>query len=161
MEIEMKIKGLVIDPISKMPIVVLEDSSSERILPIWIGTSEANAIALTIEGIITPRPMTHDLLKNIFNGLEISVDRIVVNDIRKDTFYASIHCRHMDREIVIDSRPSDAIALALRMASPIFVEEEVVTKARGMKIDDSLESSENLRRWFEALKPEEFGKYKM
>jgi bifunctional DNase/RNase len=161
MEIEMKIKGLIVDPISKMPIVVLEDAASERVLPIWIGTYEANAIALTIERITTPRPMTHDLLRNVFNGLEISVDRIVVTDVRNNTFYAAIHCRHQDREIVIDSRPSDAIALALRMSSPIYVEEEVVHKARGMKLEENLESSENLRRWFEALTPEEFGKYKM
>jgi bifunctional DNase/RNase len=161
MEIEMKIKGLMVDPISKMPIVVLQDEASERILPIWIGTYEANAIALTIERITTPRPMTHDLLRNVFHGLEITVDRIVVTDVRNNTFYAAIHCRHMDREVVIDSRPSDAIALALRMASPIFVEEEVVDKARGLKLDESLESSENLRKWFESLKLEEFGKYKM
>jgi bifunctional DNase/RNase len=161
MEIEMKIKGLVVDPISKMPIVVLEDAASERILPIWIGAYEANAIALTIERITTPRPMTHDLLRNVFQGLEISVDRIVVTDVRNNTFYAAIHCRHMDREVVIDSRPSDAIALALRMASPIFVEEQVVDKARSIKLDESLERSENLRKWFESLKPEEFGKYKM
>ncbi len=161
MEIEMKLKGLVVDPISKMPIVLLEDAAGGRILPIWIGTYEANAIALTIERVTTPRPMTHDLLRNVFNGLDIAVDRIVVTDVRNNTFYAAIHCRHLDREVVIDSRPSDAIALALRMASPIFVEEEVVHKAHGMKLEDSLESSENLRKWFEALSPEEFGKYKM
>ena len=161
MEIEMKIKGLVIDPISKMPIVVLEDPSGERILPIWIGTHEANAIALTIERITTPRPMTHDLLRNIFHGLAVSVDRVVVNDVRNNTFYAAIHCRHLDRELVIDSRPSDAIALALRMASPIFVEEDVVHRARGLKLDESLEGSEKLRKWLETLTPEEFGKYKM
>ena len=161
MEIEMKLKGLVVDPISKMPIVLLEDAAGGRILPIWIGTYEANAIALTIERVTTPRPMTHDLLRNVFNGLDIAVDRIVVTDVRNNTFYAAIHCRHLDREVVIDSRPSDAIALALRMASPIFVDEEVVHKAHGMKLEDSLESSENLRKWFEALSPEEFGKYKM
>ena len=161
MEIEMKLKGLVVDPISKMPIVLLEDASGGRILPIWIGTYEANAIALTIERVTTPRPMTHDLLRNVFNGLDIAVDRIVVTDVRNNTFYAAIHCRHLDREVVIDSRPSDAIALALRMASPIFVDEEVVHKAHGMKLEDSLEGSENLRKWFEALSPEEFGKYKM
>jgi len=161
MEIEMKLKGLVVDPISKMPIVLLEDAAGGRILPIWIGTYEANAIALTIERVTTPRPMTHDLLRNVFNGLDIAVDRIVVTDVRNNTFFAAIHCRHMDREVVIDSRPSDAIALALRMASPIFVDEEVVHKAHGMKLEDSLESSENLRKWFEALSPEEFGKYKM
>jgi len=161
MEIEMKIKGLVVDPISKMPIIVLEDLNSEHILPIWIGVFEANAIALTIENIVTPRPMTHDLIKNLLDRFNIIVDRIVVNDVRNNTFYASIHCRHQSREIVIDSRPSDAIALALRMNSPIFVEDEVVKRAHGLKLDENLENSENLRKWLETLKPEDFGKYKM
>jgi bifunctional DNase/RNase len=161
MEIEMKIKGLVVDPISKMPIVVLEDSHSERILPIWIGVFEANAIALTIENVPTPRPMTHDLLKNFLEKLDISIEKIVVNDVRNNTFYALIHCLHDATRIVIDSRPSDAIALALRMSSPIFVEDEVVRKAHGLKLDENLEGSEKLRKWLEGLTPEEFGKYKM
>jgi bifunctional DNase/RNase len=161
MEIEMKIKGLVVDPVSKMPIVVLEDARNERILPIWIGVFEANAIALTIENVPTPRPMTHDLLKNVFLRLEISVDRVVVTDVRNNTFYAAIHCRSREGELVIDSRPSDAIALALRMKSPIFVEDEVVRKASGFKLEENLESSENLRKWLETLRPEDFGKYKM
>jgi uncharacterized protein len=161
MAIEMKIKGLVLDPISRMPIVVLEDSGSDRILPIWIGNYEANAIALCMERITTPRPMTHDLLRNVFHGLDIAIERVVVTDVRDNTFYAAIHCRHLDRELIIDSRPSDAIALALRMSSPIYVEEEVVHKARGLKVDESLEGSESIRKWLETLKPEEFGKYKM
>jgi bifunctional DNase/RNase len=161
MEIEMKIKGLVIDPISKMPIVVLEDMQSEQILPIWIGVFEANAIALTIENIPTPRPMTHDLLKNFLMNFEITVERIVVTDVRNNTFYAAIHCRQRDNEIVLDSRPSDAIALALRMNCPIFVEDDVVKRAHGLKLDENLEQSENLRKWLETLKPEDFGKYKM
>lgn len=161
MEIEMKIKGLVVDPISKMPIVVLEDTRSERILPIWIGVFEANAIALTIENVPTPRPMTHDLLRNFLEKLDISIEKIVVNDVRNNTFYALIHCRHDDHRIVIDSRPSDAIALALRMSSPIFVEDEVVRKAHGLKFDDNVEGSEKLRKWLEGLGPDDFGKYKM
>ena len=161
MEIEMKIKGLVVDPISKMPIVVLEDSHSERILPIWIGVFEANAIALSIENVPTPRPMTHDLLKNVLEKLDISIEKIVVNDVRNNTFYALIHFLHDATRIVIDSRPSDAIALALRMSSPIFVEDEVVRKAHGLKLDENLEGSEKLRKWLEGLTPEEFGKYKM
>ncbi|MBM3293574.1 MAG: bifunctional nuclease family protein [Candidatus Aminicenantes bacterium] len=161
MEIEMKIKGLVIDPISKMPIVVLEEPAGDRILPIWIGVFEANAIALTIENIPTPRPMTHDLIRNVLSRLNIGVDRIVVTDVKNNTFYASIHCRHEGREMVIDSRPSDAIALALRMRSPIYVEEEVVRRAHGLKLDENLEGSENLRKWLETLRPEDFGKYRM
>ena len=161
MEIEMKIKGLVVDPISKMPIVVLEDPRTDRILPIWIGVFEANAIALTIENIPTPRPMTHDLLKSVLDKLDVAVEKIVVNDVRNNTFYAIIHCRCKDRPVLIDSRPSDAIALALRMNSPIFVEDEVVTRAQSLKFDENLEDSEKLRQWLENLKPEDFGKYKM
>jgi len=161
MEKEMKIKGLVVDPISKMPIVVLEDPQSDEILPIWIGVFEANAIALTIENIPTPRPMTHDLLKNFLDKLDIAIEKIVVNDVRNNTFYALIHCRHNNQPIVIDSRPSDAIAIALRMSSPIYVEDEVVRKAHGMKFDENLDSSERLRKWLESLSPDDFGKYKM
>ncbi len=161
MEIEMKIKGLVVDPISKMPIVVLESSHSEQILPIWIGVFEANAIALTIENIPTPRPMTHDLLKSFLDKLDIAIEKVVVNDVRNNTFYALIHCRRDDDRIVIDSRPSDAIALALRMSSPIYVEEEVVRKAHGLKFEESLEGSEKLKKWLDGLESEDFGKYKM
>ncbi|MFO7732169.1 MAG: bifunctional nuclease family protein [Candidatus Aminicenantes bacterium] len=161
MEIEMKVKGLVVDPISKMPIVVLENPRDERILPIWIGVFEANAIALTIENVPTPRPMTHDLLKSFLDKLEIAIEKIVVNDVRNNTFYALIHCRRAGQEMVVDSRPSDAIALALRMSSPIFVEEEVVRKANGLKFDEGGESSERLLKWIETLGPEDFGRYKM
>lgn len=161
MEIEMKIKGLVVDPISKMPIVVLEDLNSERILPIWIGVFEANAIALKIEDISTPRPMTHDLVKNFLDKLNISVEKVVVNDVRDNTFYALIYCRFNNQVITIDSRPSDAIALSLRVEAPIFVEEDVVKKAHSLKFDENLEGSEKLKKWLENLKPENFGKYKM
>jgi bifunctional DNase/RNase len=161
MEIEMKIKGLVVDPISKMPIVVLEDLNSEKILPIWIGVFEANAIALKIENISTPRPMTHDLIKNFLEKLDISIEKIVVNDVRDNTFYAMIHCRYKEQAIAIDSRPSDAIALSLRVNAPIFVEDEVVKKAHSLKFDENLEDSEKLKKWLENLKPENFGKYKM
>ncbi|MCJ7579943.1 MAG: bifunctional nuclease family protein [Candidatus Aminicenantes bacterium] len=161
MEIEMRIKGLVVDPISKMPIVVLEDIKNERMLPIWIGVFEANAIALRIENIATPRPMTHDLLKNLLDKLDIKVEKIVVNDVRDNTFYALIHCRYKDQIITIDSRPSDAIALVLRTDAPIFVEESVVEKAHSMKIDENLEDSEKLKKWLENLQPDDFGKYKM
>ncbi|HVP89786.1 MAG TPA: bifunctional nuclease family protein [Terriglobales bacterium] len=161
MEIEMKVKGLVVDPISKMPIVVLEDPQNEKILPIWIGVFEANAIALTIENVPTPRPMTHDLLKNFLEKLGIAIEKIVVNDVRNNTFYALIHCRQDDRVLIIDSRPSDAIALALRVSSPIFVEDDVVRKAHSLKFEDNMDASEKLRKWLEGLSPDDFGKYKM
>ena len=161
MAIEMRIKGLVIDPLSKMPIVVLEDLSRERVLPIWIGVFEANAIALTIENIPTPRPMTHDLITAFLTKLNIAVERIVVTDVRNNTFYATIHCRRGADSVVIDSRPSDAIALALRTRSPIYVEDDVVRKAHGLKSDDRPEGAGNLRKWLETLAPEDLGKYKM
>ncbi len=161
MEIAMKIKGLVVDPVSKMPIVVLEDPQTDRILPIWIGVFEANAIALTIENIPTPRPMTHDLLKSFLEKLEVAVEKIVVNDVRNNTFYAMIHLRYRDQPVVIDSRPSDAIALALRVNSPIFVEDNVVQKAQSVKFDENSEDPEKLMSWLENLKAEDFGKYKM
>lgn len=157
----MKIKGLVIDPISKMPIVVLEDPQKERMLPIWIGVFEANAISLKLENIATPRPMTHDLVQNLLNNLDTHVEKIVVSDIKDNTFYATIYCRHNGEIIPIDSRPSDAIALSLRTGSPIFVEDEVIEKAQSLKFDENLEDSEKLKSWLENLKPEDFGKYKM
>jgi len=161
MDIEMKVRGLVVDPMSKMPIVLLEDASSERVLPIWIGVFEANAIALVMENIDTPRPMTHDLFKNMLDKAGIVINKIVVNDVQNNTFYALIHCQHEGRKIVIDSRPSDAIALALRMKSPIYVRDEVVKLSHSLKLDENLENSEKLMKWLESLRPEDLGKYKM
>jgi uncharacterized protein len=161
MPIEMRIKGLVVDPLSKMPIIVLEDLGSERVLPIWIGVFEANAIALTMEKVPTPRPMTHDLMKNLLSRLDICVERIVVTDVRNNTFYAAIHCRRGDDAVIFDSRPSDAIALALRTGSPIFVEDDVVRKSHGLKGDETPDSLENMRKWLESISPDVLGKYKM
>ena len=161
MPIEMRIKGLVVDPLSKMPIIVLEDLRSERVLPIWIGVFEANAIALTMENVPTPRPMTHDLMKNLLSRLGIAVERIVVTDVRNNTFYAAIHCRSGDDAVVFDSRPSDAIALALRTGSPIFVEDDVVRKSHGLKSDEAPDTLENMRKWLESISPDVLGKYKM
>ena len=134
MEIEMTIKGLMIDPITNMPIVILKDKEGDRVLPIWVGIFEANAIALQIENITTPRPMTHDLLKNVLNDLDAHVQRIVVSELRDNTFYAMIYINRNDSILAVDSRPSDAIALALRTKSPIFVEESVVESAKGMDL---------------------------
>jgi len=161
MEIEMRIKGLVIDPISKMPIVVLEEMEGDRMLPIWIGVFEANAISLKMENIATPRPMTHDLFKNFFQQFCAEIQKIVVTDVKDNTFYANIHCRSDNRDFIIDSRPSDAIALSLRLEAPIFVNEEVIQKAHSLKFDENLEDSEKLQKWLENLQPEDFGKYKM
>jgi bifunctional DNase/RNase len=160
-EVEMKIKGLMIDPISNMPIIILRDPKTSAVLPIWVGIFEANAIALQIEKIATPRPMTHDLLKNILTGMQASVEKIVITELKDNTFYALVYLRHGDRQLSIDSRPSDAIALALRTESPIFVESEVIEKAKNTELTKDAGESERIRKWLENLDPEELGKYEM
>jgi bifunctional DNase/RNase len=161
MEIEMTIKGLMVDPITNMPIIVLRDLQGNKILPIWVGVFEANAIALQIENVQTPRPMTHDLLRSTIELLDGQVERIVVSDLRDNTFYAVIHLRCRDRAVSVDARPSDAIALALRVKARIFVEESVIDSAQAL--DDSHDSSDlgRLQRWLEGLSEQELGKYKM
>jgi uncharacterized protein len=161
MLIEMSIKGLMVDPITNMPIVILKDKLGERVLSIWVGIFEANAIALQIENVSTPRPMTHDLLRNIITDLDGSVDRVVVSDLKDNTFFAIIHLNVRGERIAVDARPSDAIALALRTRSPILVEESVIDNAK--TVDFTAEPGDNarLQKWLESLDPEELGKYKM
>jgi bifunctional DNase/RNase len=161
MFVEMTVKGLTLDPLTNMPIVILKDMDDKRVLPIWIGLFEANAIALELEKIPTPRPMTHDLIKDIIAGLNATVTKIVVNDLRNNTFYAVIHLSLNGSNIVIDSRPSDAIALALRIGAPIYVSAEVVNKARSIDMTQESEDTDQLKEWLENLKPEDFGKYQM
>jgi uncharacterized protein len=160
MEVEMKIRGLMMDPVTNMPIVILKDSG-DTVLPIWVGIYEANAIALEIEKVSTPRPMTHDLIKNVLTGLDTLVHKVVVTELREDTFYAVIWLEREGHIISIDSRPSDALALALRVDCPIFVEEEVLkSSAKATNASDRL-SGEELRKWLEGLNDEDFGRYKM
>ncbi len=162
MWLEMKVRGLALDPVSNMPIIILRDEEEKRSLPIWVGLFEANAIALELEKISTPRPMTHDLIKNILESLEAKVEKIVVNDLRDNTFFALIHLRLGEEEITVDSRPSDAIALALRVGAPIFVDEDVVRRAKSVEVaPKESDDQEKLKEWLENLKPEDFGKYKM
>jgi bifunctional DNase/RNase len=161
MQIEMTIKGLMIDPITNMPIIILRDQDGQRVLPIWVGVFEANAIALQIENVQTPRPMTHDLLKNVIDDLRARVDRIVVCELKENTFYARIHMSVNGRELEIDARPSDAIALALRTHSPIFVEESVIQSARSVESSKENMDLGRLQKWLEGLSDEELGKYKM
>lgn len=161
MHVEMRIKGLMLDPVTNMPIIILSDLEGQRILPIWVGFFEANAIALQMENVATPRPMTHDLLKNIIHGLNATVKKIVVNNLSDNTFYALIFLEANGETLAIDSRPSDAIALALRMKSPIFVDEEVIKKAKNIEGSHDLTDGETLQKWLENLRPEELGKYKM
>lgn len=158
-EIAMTIKGLMLDPISNSPIVVLKDDEDRVFLPIWVGIFEANAIALQLESIETPRPMTHDLLRNLIGHLNVTVTKIVINDLRDSTFYAQIHMTSEGANLELDARPSDAIALALRTGSPIYVEQDVLDQAQTISPDET--SEERLRKWFEDLNPEELGKYKM
>jgi bifunctional DNase/RNase len=161
MEVEMKIRGLMMDPVTNMPIVILKDANSDTVLPIWVGIYEANAIALEIEKVTTPRPMTHDLLKNFLIGLEATVQRVVVTELREDTFFAVIWLDRSGEIISIDSRPSDALALALRMDCPIYVEEEVLkTSKLATSVSDRVTSDE-LRKYLENLGEDDLGRYKM
>src|SRR5262245_23895508 len=134
MFLEMKVRGLALDPLSNMPIIILKDEEDKRSLPIWVGIFEANAIALELEKIATPRPMTHDLIKNILESVQARVMKVVVTDLKENTFYAVLHLQLGGREFQVDSRPSDAIALALRVAAPIYVDEDVVRKAKTLEV---------------------------
>ncbi len=161
MAIEMSIKGLMLDPVTNVPIVVLQDKDGQRVLPIWVGVFEANAIAVQIENQTPPRPMTHDLLRNIIEDLKASVDRVVVTELRESTFYALIHLNVRGEPVAVDARPSDAIALALRTHAPIFVEESVIEQARTTDASPDRLDSDRLQKWLESLDPEDLGKYKM
>ncbi|MCS7042387.1 MAG: bifunctional nuclease family protein [Bryobacteraceae bacterium] len=161
MEIEMKIRGLMMDPVTNMPIVILKDLAGTQILPIWVGIYEANAIALEIEKVATPRPMTHDLIKNLLLGLETGVQKVVVSELKDDTFYAVIWLERNGELISIDSRPSDALALALRVDCPIYVEEEVLRSSKSAASMAEKSGNEELKRWLEGLNDEDFGRYKM
>lgn len=161
MQIEMVIKGLMVDPVTNMPIIVLRDRDGDRVLPIWVGVFEANAIALQIENIATPRPMTHDLLRNVIDDLNAEVRRVVVSDLRENTFYALIYLAVGEEEVAVDARPSDAIALALRTRAPILVEDHVIDHAKGLEFSPDRGDTERLQRWLESLDPEDLGKYKM
>ena len=156
----MRIRGLMMDPITNMPIVILKEAAGSAILPIWVGVSEANAIALEIEKVVTPRPMTHDLLKNVLIGLESHVEKVVVTGIQDDTFYAVIWVERDGNLISIDSRPSDALALALRIDCPILVEDEVLRNSKSPGNNPERITNEDLKRWLD-MNDEDLGKYKM
>ncbi|MEO8028415.1 MAG: bifunctional nuclease family protein [Bryobacteraceae bacterium] len=160
MEVEMKIRGLMMDPVTNMPIVVLKDVTGSSILPIWVGIYEANAIALEIEKVSTPRPMTHDLIKTLLTGLETGVRKVVVSDLKDDTFFAVIWLERDGHLISVDSRPSDALAIALRLDCPIYVEEQVLKTSKSSAVSEKV-NNEELRRWLENLNDEDMGRYKM
>lgn len=161
MEIEMRIRGLMMDPVTNMPIVVLKESNGEAVLPIWVGLYEANAIALEIEKVSTPRPMTHDLIKNVLMGLDTVVHKVVVSELKDDTFFAVIWIEQNGRAVSIDSRPSDALALALRMDCPIFVDEEVLASSKVTSAITDKSTAEEMRKWLEGLGDDDLGRYKM
>lgn len=161
MEVEMKIRGLMVDPVTNLPIVVLKDVNGNAILPIWVGVYEASAIALEIEKVSTPRPMTHDLIRNLLFGLETGVKKVVVSDLKDDTFFAVIWLERNGEMISVDSRPSDALAIALRLDCPIYVEETVLKTSKSVAAVAEMGSNEELRRWLENLNDEDLGRYKM
>jgi bifunctional DNase/RNase len=161
MQIEMTIKGLMVDPVTNMPIIILRDEAGQRVLPIWVGIFEANAIAVQIENIAPARPMTHDLLRNVIRDLRAEVHKVVVCDLKENTFYALIYLDVAGESVSIDARPSDAIALALRTSSPIYVEEAVIDNAKTLDFGPERGDSERLQKWLESLDPDELGKYKM
>jgi len=159
--VPMTIKGLMLDPVSNSPIVVLKDEEEKFFLPIWVGIFEANAIALQLENVATPRPMTHDLLKNIIGELEGRVMRIVINDLRDSTFFAQIRVLTGGKTLEVDARPSDAIALALRTEAPIFVAQTVLDQAQTISPENVEEDEERSKKWLESLDADDLGKYKM
>ena len=165
MFLEMKVRGLALDPLSNMPIIILKDEEDKRSLPIWVGIFEANAIALELEKIATPRPMTHDLIKNILETIEARIVKVVVTDLKENTFFAVLHLQIGKAEYTVDARPSDAIALALRAAAPIYVDEDVVRKAKTLDVAPKevepvkADDPERIREWLGNIKPEDFEKF--
>jgi hypothetical protein len=158
--IRMTVRGIALDPITNMPIIILKDTDEKKALPIWVGIFEANAIALELEKVSTPRPMTHDLIKNILDGLGINVRQVVVNDLKDNTFFAVIELNANGNVVNIDSRPSDAIALALRVNAPIYVTEKVVAQAKTTEVSEEKEDNDKWKEWLEGIKPEDFEKFK-
>lgn len=161
MAVEMKVKGLMWDPVSRMPIVILKTKEGESLLPIFVGLFEANAIAQQLDGSLSPRPMTHDLLGNLIDALHAKVDRVVITDLRDNTFFALIHLVRNGEKFEIDARPSDAMALALRVKVPIFVEDTVVERSTASGEEGQVDEAERLRRWLQTVDPEELGHYEM
>jgi hypothetical protein len=162
MDVEMRVRGLTLDPATSMPIVVLKDVASETVMPIWVGIYEANAIGMEIEKVALPRPMTHDLTGTLIRHLNGQLERVVITELKDDTFFAALWLRQGDQPMVIDARPSDAIALALRADCPIYVTDQVLQAAK-LNTSGSAEgqTAEQLRGWLEGLNDEDMGRYKM
>jgi uncharacterized protein len=162
MQIEMVIKNVLMDPVTSAPIIILHDRAGQRYLPIWVGMFEAQAIAMQMENVTPPRPMTHDLLRDVIQTLDASVQKVVVCDLRDSTFYALIHLSVRGEPVTVDARPSDAIALAIRTRAPIFAEETVLeNNNKAIETNEARENPERLQKWLESLDPDDLGKYKM
>lgn len=161
MEVEMRIRGLMMDPVTNMPIVILKDINGNAMLPIWVGSYEAYAIALEIEKVATPRPMTHDLIRTLLMGLDAGVRKVVVSELKDDTFYAVIWLERDGKLISVDSRPSDALAVALRVDCPIYVEDAVLNSSKAASAISDRINNDELRKWLEGLSDEDLGRYKM
>jgi hypothetical protein len=160
MLIEMSIKGLMLDPITSMPIVLLRDAESQRVLPIWVGPVEASAIALQVENVAPPRPMTHDLMRNLLSDLGVTLERVIISDLRDNTFYAFLELRRGAEVVLVDARPSDALALSIRTRARVFVEGRVLDQAKSVDISSEQADRDRLQKWLESLDPDELG-YKM
>ena len=160
MLVEMQIKGLMMDPVTNVPIVILRDQDGGRVLPIWVGPAEASAIALQIENVAPPRPMTHDLLHEVTTALGATVTRVIIHALKAGTFYAFLELKQGSDVTLVDARPSDALALALRTRAPIFVRPEVLDQSRSMEVATDQADQDRLQRWLESLDPDDMG-YKM
>jgi hypothetical protein len=160
MLVEMEIKGLMLDPVTSVPIVILKDEDGARVLPIWVGPSEASAIALQIENIAPPRPMTHDLLRDVIGALGVTVTRVIISALKGSTFFAFLELRQGADVLLVDARPSDALALAIRARAPVFVRSEVLEQARSIEVASDQADQDRLQRWLESLDPDDMG-YKM
>ncbi|HEX5069843.1 MAG TPA: bifunctional nuclease family protein [Vicinamibacterales bacterium] len=156
----MQIKGLMLDPVTNVPIVILRDEDGQRVLPIWVGPAEANAIALQIENLSPPRPMTHDLLRDVVGALGVTVSRVIISDLKGSTYYAYLELRQGEDVILVDARPSDALALAARTRAPIFVQSAVLDQEKSLDVATDQADQDRLQRWLESLDPDDMG-YKM
>jgi bifunctional DNase/RNase len=162
MDIEVRIRGLMMDPTTSMPILVLKDVASEAVMLIWVGIFEANAIALELEKVAVPRPITHDLTRNLIRHLNAKLERVIITELKDDTFLAALWLRQGNEPMVIDARPSDAIALALRADCPIYVTDQVMQSAKLNTAGPAEgQTAEQLRGWLEGLNDEDLGRYKM
>src|SRR5215467_10927093 len=153
----MSIKGLMMDPLTNLPIVLLRDPSSDRVLPIWVGPVEANAIALQVENVQAPRPMTHDLLRNVLSELGATLTRVVITDLHDNTFYAYLELKRNGEVLFVDARPSDALALSIRTRAPVFVDTRVLDQAKSVDVSSDNVDRERLQRWLESLDPDDLG----